>query len=114
MLFRSQRSCVAEEIKEDNFVVQDDFRAEMLVGKNYVDCGLCHIVCDNNALTVSGGVEIAYKRGAFYTLSFDNEFLYLPTDKAVYRFRRLNNFGITTKFNLAIEEQATLDENSTK
>lgn len=109
-----QRSCVAEEIKEDNFVVQDDFRAEMLVGKNYVDCGLCHILCDNNALTVSGGVEITYKRGAFYTLSFDNEFLYLPTDKAVYRFRRLNHFGITTKFNLAIEEQATLDENSTK
>ena len=108
-----QHQCVAEEITHDDFVVEDDFRAEMLVGKNYVDCGMCHIKCDNNALAVTGkNVNVSFKRGTFYTLSFDNEFLYLPTESAVYRFRRLNNFGITTKFNIAIEEQAIADDQS--
>lgn len=106
-----QRDCVSQEIATENFVLQDDFRAEMLVGKNYVDCGLCQITCDNNQLSVVGEqIDVNFKRGTFYTLSFDNDFLYLPTESAVYRFRRLNNFGITTKFNLAIEQQSVIDE----
>ncbi len=109
--YQWQRDCVTQEIAKDNFTIEDDFRAEMLVGKKYVDCGPCHIICDNNALLVTGEqVNHTYKRGTFYTLSFDNGFLYLPTDDAVYRFRRLNNLGITTKFNLAIEEQSNADE----
>ncbi len=108
-----QRQCVAEEIALQDFTLADEFRAEMLVGKKYVDCGLCRIECNNHALTVVGEkVNATYKRGAFYTLSFDNDFLYLPTEQAVYRFRRLNNLGVTTKFNLVIEEQATADEKS--
>ena len=109
--YKWQRDCVTSEIANANFVLQDQFVAEKLVGKKYVDCGLCNITCDNNALTVCGAnIQEVYKRGAFFTLSFDNEFLYLPTTKDVFRFRRLNNFGITTKFNLAIEQQAVADE----
>lgn len=111
--YKWQRECVSQEIALPNFVLKDQFVAEKLVGKNYVDCGVCDISCTNDALTVAGeNVDEVYKRGTFYTLSFDNEFLYLPTSNAVYRYRRLNNFGITTKFNLVIEEQANADEKS--
>ena len=113
--YKWQRECVAEEISNSNFVLQDQFVAEKLVGKKFVDCGICNVTCNNNSLSVVGqNIQEVYPRGAFYTLSFDNEFLYLPTSNAVFRFRRLNNFGITTKFNLAIEEQAHVDEKSTQ
>ena len=109
--YKWQRECVAQEIANASFVLQDQFVAEKLVGKKFVDCGLCSITCDNNSLRVAGtNIQEVYKRGTFYTLSFDNEFLYLPTQDAVFRFRRLKNFGITTKFNLAIEEQSHADE----
>ena len=109
--YKWQRECVAREIADANFVLQDQFVAEKLVGKKFVDCGMCSITCNNNCLAVVGAnIQEVYPRGAFYTLSFDNEFLYLPTTNAVFRFRRLNNFGITTKFNLVIEEQSNADD----
>ena len=55
--------------------------------------------------------KIFYKAGAFYTLSFNNEYLYLPTAEAVYRFRRTEKLGCTTKFNIAVEEQTKIIEN---
>ena len=89
-----QTQCVADEVSRADYSLTADFRAEKLVGKKYVDMG-----------------EAAVTHDA-YTLSFDNDYLYLPAPEAVYRFKRLEKLGCTTKFNLAVERQTELLQNN--
>ena len=106
-----QAQCVREEVADPNYRFEGFFRAEKLVKKNYADMGDAQIVHDKEGITATfAGESIHYKAGAFYTLSFNNDYVYLPTADAVYRFRRLEKIGCTAKLNLAIEQQTELLE----
>lgn len=104
--YKWQTECVKEELLDPDYRFECHFRAEKLVNKKYVDMGEATIVHDKDGITASfADRSIYYKAGTFYTLSFNNEFVFLPTAEAVYRFRRIGNVGCTTKLNLAIEQQ---------
>ena len=106
-----QRQSVLSEVQREDYCFEGFFRAERLVGKKYVDMGDAHLVHDKTGITATfADNEIHYKAGAFYTLSFNNDFVYLPTEDAVLRFRRLDKVGCTTKLNLAVEEQTKILE----
>ncbi|MCH5160224.1 MAG: hypothetical protein J1F66_05225 [Clostridiales bacterium] len=106
-----QRACVAEEVQGDAYSFDGFFRAEQLVGKEYVDMGDAHIVHNKSGITATfADREIHYKAGQFYTLSFNNDFVFLPTEDAVMRFKRQEKVGCTTKLNLAVEEQTAILE----
>ena len=106
-----QRQCVREEVARDDYFYEGFFRAEQLVGKKYVDMGDAHITHDKTGITAAfADREIHYKAGQFYTLSFNNDYVYLPTEEAVLRFKRQDKVGCTTKLNLAVEEQTELLE----
>ena len=108
-----QTECVRQEVAAENYRFEGAFRAEKLVGKKYVDMGDATIVHDKEGITATfAGQQIHYKAGAFYTLSFNNDYVYLPTAEAVYRFKRLTNVGCTTKLNLAVEQQTIILEAS--
>lgn len=110
-----QRQCIKEELQSGKYFYKDCFRAEKLVKKDYVDVGEAEITHNDQGVYAKWeGQELFYKAGLFYTLSFNNDFIYLPTEEAVYRFRRLSKAGSTTKLNLAIEEQTKLLESSKK
>ncbi len=106
-----QRQCVMDEVSTTDYAFTANFRAEKLVKSKYVDLGDATITHDANGITaVFGGKTLFYKAGAFYTLSFNNDYLYLPANDAVYRFKRLEKLGCTTKYNLAVECQTALLE----
>ncbi len=107
-----QTKCVRNEVSQSDYEFRAYFAAEKLVGKNYVSVGDGEIVHNAQGITATFKEEkIFYKAGAFYTLSFNNDYLYLPTAEAVYRFRRMEKLGCTTKFNIAVEEQTKIIEN---
>lgn len=109
--YKWQTDCVREEVADEHYRFGGFFRAEKLVGKKYVDMGEAEIVHDSEGITATfSGQTLHYKAGAFYTLSFNNDYIYLPTNEAVYRFKRLSNVGCTTKLNLAVEQQTMLLE----
>lgn len=104
-----QRSCVKDEISDPNYLFEGFFRAEKLVGKKYADMGDANLIHNAQGLTVTfGDQRLFYKAGALYTLSFNNDYVFLPSADAVYRFKRQDRAGCTTKLNLAVEEQAML------
>lgn len=107
-----QRACVDDEVSKPDYELSARFRAEKLVKSKYIDLGDAAITHTPEGITATFGNEkLFYKAGVFYTLSFNNDYLYLPTKEAVYRFKRLEKLGCTTKFNLAIEQQsAKLDD----
>lgn len=107
-----EAECIRGELARPDYALSARFRAEKLVGKDYVDMGEAEITHDHTGITAKFGEQtFFYKAGAFYTLSFNNDYLYLPTSDAVYRFRLLEKLGCTTKFNLAVEEQTKILEN---
>ena len=109
--YKWQTQCVRDEISTPSYRFEASFRAEKLVGKKYTDMGEAKIVHDKDGITATfGDQSLHYKAGAFYTLSFNNDYVYLPTAEAVYRFKRLSNAGCTTKLNLAVEQQTILLE----
>ena len=111
--YQWQTDCVREEISAPGYRFSGIFRAEKLVGKKYADMGDAEIVHDADGITATfADQSIHYKAGAFYTLSFNNEYIYLPTAEAVYRFRRLSDVGCTAKLNLAVEQQTIMLENN--
>lgn len=113
--YQWQTECVRHEVADENYRFEASFRAEKLVGKKYQDMGEATIVHDSSGVTATfAGQTIHYKAGAFYTLSFNNDYVYLPTAEAVYRFKRLSNAGCTTKLNLAVEQQTILLEDNKK
>ena len=106
-----QRACVKEEVEREDYLFDGFFRAEQLVGKKYVDMGDARITHDKTGITATiGDSAIHYKAGQFYTLSFNNDYVFLPTEDAVLRFRRLDKVGCTTKLNLAVEVQSSILE----
>lgn len=108
-----QRACVVDDLADNNYSLTANFRAEKLVKSNYVDMGDAVITHNTDGITATFADQtLFYKAGAFYTLSFNNDYLYLPTAEAVYRFKRLEKLGCTTKFNLLIEEQTKIIENA--
>lgn len=83
-----QRSCVRDEVAKSGYAFSARFRAEKLVGSNYVDMGEGTITHTSDGITATfGDSTLFYKAGAFYTLSFNNDYLYLPAAEAVYRFK---------------------------
>ena len=106
-----ETDCVCKELTAPDYRLSARFRAEKLVGKDYVDMGEAEITHDHTGITATfGDQKLFYKVGAFYTLSFNNDYLYLPASEAVYRFKILEKLGCTTKFNLAVEQQAEMLE----
>lgn len=107
-----QRDCVKEELTSGSYVYDKTFAAQKLVKNKYVDLGSAELTHDEQGITVTiaDGETLHYPVGTFYTLSFNNDFIYLPTHEAVYRFKRIAEVGCTTKLNLAVEEQARLAE----
>lgn len=107
-----QRLCVAEEVSKADFILTARFRCEKLVKDKYIDLGDATITHDSSGITACfADQKLFYKAGVFYTLSFNNDYLYLPAKDAVYRFKRLEKLGCTTKFNLATEQQTAMLEN---
>lgn len=110
-----QTDCVRSQLEKGEYAFDKEFFAQKLVGKKYLDLGTARIVHDDNGITaVLKNETLHYPAGMFYTLSFNNDFVYLPTAQAVYRFRRLTDTGCTTKLNLAVEQQTALRETSHK
>lgn len=108
-----QRQNVADEVAKPDYSLSAAFRAEKLVKGKYVDLGDATITHNADGIAaVFADQTLFYKAGAFYTLSFNNDYLYLPTKEAVYRFKRQEKMGCTTKFNLAVECQTALLENA--
>ena len=106
-----QRASVKEELSCEDYLFDGFFRAEQLVGKKYVDMGDAHIIHDKTGITATfADKTVHYKAGLFYTLSFNNDYVFLSTAEAVYRFKRLDKVGCTTKLNLAVEQQTKLLE----
>lgn len=107
-----QRDCVREELTTGSYEYCKTFAAQKLVKNKYVELGSAQIVHGEKGITVTiaDGETLQYPVGMFYTLSFNNDFIYLPTQEAVYRFKRIAEVGCTTKLNLAVEEQAKLSE----
>lgn len=107
-----ETSCVREELEKGSYCYDKQFLAQKLVNNKYVDLGAAQVTHDGNGITVSiqNGETLNYPVGTFYTLSFNNEFIYLPTSQAVYRFKRIAEVGCTTKLNIAIEQQTALWE----
>ena len=108
-----QRDCVKHEVAHVDYRFEGFFRAEQLVGKKYVDLGSACITHDHSGITARFADRVVnYKAGQFYTLSFNNDYVFLPTEEAVLRFKRLDKVGCTTKLNLAVEAQTALIEQS--
>ncbi len=106
-----QTQCVREEVSRSDYRFEGRFRAEKLIKKKFVEAGDAILVHDSEGITATFGDQtLHYKAGTFYTLSFNNDYVYLPTSDAVYRFARLSNVGCTTKLNLAVEQQTQLSE----
>lgn len=109
--YQWQRECVRQEVAQEDYLFEGFFRAEQLVGKKYVDLGDARLAHDKNGITVTFAErEIHFKAGLFYTLSFNNDYVFLPTEDSVLRFKRQDKVGCTTKLNLAVEEQTALLE----
>lgn len=109
-----QTQCVREELEKGSYCYEKPFLAQKLVKNKYADLGAAEIRHDCTGITaeIQNGESLHYSVGTFYTLSFNNEFVYLPTAQAVYRFKRIVDVGCTTKLNLAVEQQAILREQS--
>lgn len=106
-----QRANVISEVSDPNYSFTARFRCEKLVKSRYVDLGDATITHNADGITANyADKTLFYKAGAFYTLSFNNDYLYLPAKDAVYRFKRLEKIGCTTKFNLAVECQTAVLE----
>lgn len=120
-----QTQCVCDELSGDAYTFDENFFAQRLVGKKWCDIGSVRLMHGENGIDVffaNGAADKANERkaknvlpeslhydvGMFYTLSFNNDFVYLPTKEAVYRFRRLSDLGCTTKLNIAIEQQTQM------
>lgn len=109
--YKWQTECVREELQNGTYRFDMTFDAQKLVGKRYVELGEAKITHDESGITVTMGEQtLFFKRGLFYTLSFNNDFVFLPTQDAVYRFKRKGNMGCTTKLNIAVEQQADLEQ----
>lgn len=105
-----QKECVREELQNGTYNFDLTFDAQKLVGKKYVELGEATITHDASGITARIGEQtLFFKRGLFYTLSFNNDYVFLPTQEAVYRFKRRGNTGCTTKLNIAVEQQADLE-----
>ena len=106
-----QRQNVLDEVASPDYSLTARFRAEKLANGKYVDLGDAVITHNADGITAAFADQtLFYKAGAFYTLSFNNDYLYLPAKDAVYRFKRLEKLGCTTKFNLAVECQTAFLE----
>lgn len=108
-----QTECVRNQLMDGTYSYSHSFLAEKLVGKKYRQVGQVTLTHGDDGITVTqqNGQELLhYPRDAFYTLSFNNDYVYLPSPDAVYRFARLDEMGCTTKLNIAIEQQSILDE----
>ncbi len=110
-----QTECVRSELENGTYAFDKEFFVQKLVKSKYVDLGAARIVHNDDGITATFGDEVLhYPVGTFYTLSFNNDFVYLPTAEAVYRFKRLTDVGCTAKLNLAVEQQAVLSEQTKK
>ena len=106
-----QTESVRNELKNGKYHFLKPYVCEKLVGKKYVTVGDATITHDETGLTATfGNVKLFYKRDEFYTLSFNNDYVFLPASDAVYRFRRTSDKGCNCKLNIAIEQQSMLDE----
>lgn len=104
---------VKQQLQEGTYAFCQNFFAQKLVKNKYVDLGQAKLTHNANGIDVeiANGENLHYDAGTFYTLSFNNDFVYLPTKEAVYRFKRQADVGCTTKLNVAIEQQTQLLEN---
>lgn len=112
-----QTSCVCEELKQGTYTFEERFLAQKLIKNKYVDLGQAKITHSANGgidVEIDGVAALHYDIGTFYTLSFNNDYVYLPTKDSVYRFGRLADIGCTTKLNIAIEQQTLLAETASK
>lgn len=107
-----QTQQVRQSLEEGTYAYCHQFAAQKLVKNKYVDLGMAQIEHSANGIDVdiADGEKLHYAAGVFYTLSFDNDYVYLPTEQAVFRFKRLSDVGCTTKLNIAVEQQTLLLE----
>ncbi len=107
-----QKKQLRREIEEGKFCYDHAFAAQKLVKGKYRDAGGAHITQDGAGTHVlfESGERLEYPVGTFYTLSFNNDYVFLPTAEAVYRFKRVDSVGCTTKLNIAIEQYALIAE----
>ena len=108
-----QTEQVKQQLQDGTYAFCQNFFAQKLVKNKYADLGQAKLTHNANGIDVeiANGETLHYDAGTFYTLSFNNEFVYLPTKEAVYRFKRMADVGCTTKLNIAIEQQTQLLEN---
>lgn len=107
-----QRSEVAKQVADGSYFYSAVFKGEVMNKKyKFVDIGEATLTHDETGITVvlASGEKLFYKRGLFYTLSFNNDYVFLPTPEKVYRFRITKDVGATAKLNLAVEEQYKFD-----
>lgn len=103
---------VLQKIQQGDFAINHTCTVTRLEGTKFVTLGKGTLqLTDQELLFVDSlGIHHSFKRGTFYTLSFDGNAVFLPCDDYVYKLLMPDN-GITTLFNIAIEQYALLDDN---
>ncbi len=112
-----QREEVLKELQSGPYSYSAVFKAEEMNKKyKFNEIGEVVLTQNDDGITVQfeNGEKLCYPRQMFYTLSFNGDYVFLPTTEKVYRFRRLSDVGSTTKINLVVEQQAHLDEQKTE
>lgn len=106
-----QAECARAELAAGNFEYRHDFVAEELVGKKYVPLGDARLTYKDGKIDIELPERtISYPRDAFYTLSFNNDYLFFPVEEGIVRLKRQSDPGCTTKLNVLVEQQSCLDE----
>lgn len=101
-----------QKVKQGSFCHSAQCAVTVLKNNKFVTCGKGILTLDDSGLTLShNDQKVVYKRGMFYTLSFDGNAIYLPSENTVYKLL-FPDTGLTTVFNIGVEQYAKIDEDA--
>lgn len=107
--YKWQTQCVAQEVEQGTYSFCGKFVAYKMAKNKFKQVGNATITHNGQGLHVQmQDTSLFFKVGAFYTLSFENNAIYLPTEDAVYKFVINTDVGCTTKMNVAVEQQSLI------
>lgn len=109
--YRFQHKVVQEQIVAGKYDVEVDCTVELQIKNKFKKIkGEAKFKHNQKemSLALPNGEKIIFSQKQFFTLSFNNDFVFLPTDAGVYRLR-FDKVGLPTLLNIAVEEMAVLD-----
>ena len=90
-------------------------KVEKMVGNKWRKMGDATFDWDDGAITITfeKGGQLCYPSGMFYTTSYNNNYLNLPSPDGAYHVS-FGKVGVPAKINVLVEEFAKLQENTNK